>query len=127
MEFYNRIKPANPQFELIFVSNDHSDEDMEAYMKSDRMPWPAIAYKKIKSNKRLTSYAGAGIPCLVFVDANGNVLSDSYVSGSYVGPAKVLADIEKTLKANPGDPKASGDTKSAGVKGSNFDDFFKKK
>jgi nucleoredoxin len=131
VEFYNRIKSDNPQFELLFVSHDNSDKEMEAYMKTDSMPWPAIAYNKLKSNKQLASYAGPGIPCLVLVDANGKVLSDSYVAGSYVGPAKVMADIEKTLKANPAgaDAKsaASGGVKRPDAQGSNFDDFFKKK
>ena len=100
------------------------------------MPWPALDYGKNRSNKSLTKYAGSGIPDLVFVDADGKVLSDSFVGGNYVGPNKVLQDIEKTLKANPGTAAApSGDAPakaplsgaSKSTQGSKFDDFFKKK
>jgi nucleoredoxin len=91
------------------------------------MPWPALAVTKKRSNRTLTKYAGAGIPCLVFIDATGKVLSDSYQGKTYVGPRKVLEDMEKTLRENPasGDATAATGTKKAGD--SSFDDFFKKK
>ena len=99
VEFYNRIKPANPNFELIFVSNDYSEADMEAYMNTDKMPWPALSFRKIAAKHPITEYAGKGIPCLVLLDDKGKVLSDSYVGTSYVGPTKVMNDIEATLKS----------------------------
>ena len=131
VEFYNRVKPLNPQFELIFVSHDYSEKEAEAYMKMDSMPWPALAYNKIKSNKQLAGYAGPGIPCLVLCDANGKVLSHSYEGTTYVGPQKVMADIEATLKADPAPAGAAPATAApaGGAKktGGGFDDFFKKK
>ena len=131
VEFYNRVKPLNPQFELIFVSHDYSEKDAEAYMKMDSMPWPALAYNKIKSKKQLTAYCGPGIPCLVLCDASGKVLSDSYEGEKYVGPYKVMTDIETTLKANPAPAGAAAATTvpatGAGKAGGGFDDFFKKK
>lgn len=152
VEWYNKNKPAHPDFELIFVSSDQGEPEMEAYMAGDKMPWPALKFTKKAANKSVTKYAGPGIPCLVFLDADGKVLSDSYVSGSYVGPNKVLADIEKTLgtspaPAAPAAPAAGAGTsatsglggsglgvgtagtppKPKSAQGSNFDDFFKKK
>ncbi len=139
VEFYNRTKPAHPEFELIFVSSDQDEASMEAYMEHDKMPWPGLRFSKIRSDKVLTSYSGKGIPCLVFVDAAGKVLSDSYEGGKYVGPTKVMADIEKTLggavPAPATSPSASSGTtpakpagtKAAGTQGQTFDDFFKKK
>ena len=139
VEFYNRTKPAHPEFELILVSSDYTEPDMEAYMKTDAMPWPALDFRKGATGKHvLTSYRGRGIPCLVFLDANGKVLSHSYVGTSYVGPGKVMADIEKTLgsatAASPASTAptatatapATGTIKPVSPKGSNFDEFFKK-
>lgn len=131
VKWYQQTKPANPQFELIFVSSDQSEAQMEKYITGDKMPWPALDFNKKRSNRALTKYAGNGIPCLVLVDASGKVLSHSYEGEKYVGPRKVLADIDKTLQANPAtDAEKAAATaaanKSAGG-GSSFDEIFKKK
>lgn len=133
VEFYNRTKPAHPEFELIFVSSDRDEGTMEAYMEKDKMPWPALRYSKIRHDEILTSYSGEGIPCLVFVDASGKVLSDSYEGGRYVGPEKVVADIERILGgtapatgALPESAKSPG-TNATGAPGRKTDDFSKKK
>lgn len=61
------------------------------------MTWPALAYDK-KSASPLRKYSGRGIPCLVVVDAEGKVISDSYEGVDYVGPTKVRKDLDKLLK-----------------------------
>jgi len=133
VKWYSRNKSKNPHFELIFVSSDRSEDDMAAYMKEDQMEWPALAFDKKRSNRTLTKYAGSGIPCLVLVDSSGQVLSDSYVDGNYVGPRKVLEDIESTLKAHPASAEAlssaaaANPPSSSSAGASSFDDFFKKK
>lgn len=38
------------------------------------------------------------VPCLVLLDDNGTVLSDTNRSGSYVGPNAVLDDTWKILR-----------------------------
>ena len=139
VDFYNRIKPANPNFELIFVSQDNSEKEMEAYMRVDKMPWPALSYRKASGKHPMNDYAGPGIPCLVLIDDKGKVLSHSYEGANYVGPSKVMNDIETTLKSAPSDAPATAAGTAPGtpaarkppvvpvVPGSNFDDFFKKK
>ncbi len=97
VSFYNQIKPKNPDFELVFASSDRSGSDMEKYMQGDSMPWPAIRFGELKNKPAITEFAGRGIPCLVFIDENGKILSNSYEGGKYVGPNKVLRDIESTL------------------------------
>lgn len=95
--WYKQTKAANPNFELIFVSRDHSAADMKDYMNLDAMPWPAVAFEKAGSSL-LARYCGPGIPCLVFLDSDGKVLSNSFVHGSYRGPQAVLAEIGQTLE-----------------------------
>lgn len=114
VRWYKRNKAKNPQFELIFVSSDRSAEDMAAYMKEDGMDWPALAFDNKKDTPGLTKYSGRGIPCLVFIDETGKVLSDSYVDGKYVGPRKVLEDMEKILKGGAA-AGASSSTSSSGL------------
>jgi nucleoredoxin len=133
IRWYNETKPKHPEFELIFVSSDQDENSMEAYMAGDKMPWPALKYNKVRTNKSLKSHAGNGIPCLVLLDANGTVLSHSYVSGQYVGPRKVMADITKTLETDGATGAASTPPAAPAAKpptspsGSTFDEFFKKK
>jgi len=91
--YYNQIAHDHPEFEIIFVSADKSAEDMATYMRESGMPWPAIEYGKLANVPALQKYAGKGIPDLVVVDASGKVLADSFVGGKYVGPGKVLDDL----------------------------------
>jgi nucleoredoxin len=120
VRWYKRNKSKNPEFELIFVSSDRSEEELAKYMKEDDMPWPALAYDKKASSSTLTKYSGPGIPCLVLIDDKGEVLAHSYEGKNYVGPRKALEEIEKTLKKTA----AAGGT---GTGGSSFDEAFKKK
>ncbi|MDF3057944.1 MAG: hypothetical protein K0R17_2159 [Rariglobus sp.] len=92
---YKDLKAAQPGFEVIFVSNDNSKDDMQTYMSEYKMPWPAIRFDAVESLSAIQRYSGDGIPNLVFVTADGEILSSSYVGGNYVGPRKVLRDIQK--------------------------------
>lgn len=94
---YSELKAKHADFELVFVSSDRDAEDMKTYMADYKMPWPALRHNFAKSLPAVTRHAGRGIPHLVFITADGEVLSTSYVDGKYVGPKKVLADIRKTL------------------------------
>jgi len=97
VEYYNKIAGEHPEFEIIFVSSDRSSEDMAAYMREAGMPWTAIEFTKLANVPSLKKYAGDGIPDLVIVDATGKVLGDSYVRGKYVGPERVLDDLNNIL------------------------------
>jgi nucleoredoxin len=105
VSFYNDFKPTHPDFELIFVSEDNNEDSMLAYMKEMSMPWPAIKYRYLKSDKNggfkgpgIEQFVGDGIPDLVLVDANGKVLADSFENGQYVGPQKVIEAIKSQVK-----------------------------
>lgn len=92
--YYNRIVPQHPEFEVVFVSCDKSASAMETYMRESNMPWPAVDFQKISSASAIRKYAGSGIPCLVVIDSAGQVLSDTYEGSTYVGPKKVLGDLD---------------------------------
>jgi nucleoredoxin len=95
---YRELKAKHPEFEVVFVSADRSAGEMADYMKGDKMPWLAVGYEK--RDHKIMSYSGPGIPCLVLVDEQGRVLSDSYEGDNYVGPQKVLADTRRRLARN---------------------------
>lgn len=108
VEWYKKFKPSHPNFELIFVSEDRDEAAMIEYMKEMAMPWPAMRFGDLKHDggfkgSGIEKFAGTGIPDLVLVDADGKVLSDSFSwTGSYLGPQRVLDDIEKLV--GPGVP-----------------------
>lgn len=94
---YKKIKKKSPNFELIFVSSDKNEDEMLSYMKDYEMAWPAVKFSKRRSLEFLKKYQARGIPNLVFVDAGGNVLLQSYVNGQYVGPSAVLDAMTNQL------------------------------
>jgi nucleoredoxin len=94
VDYYNRVATQHPEFEIVFVSFDKSQFAMETYMREANMPWPAIDFPKLGGKEAIRKYAGGGIPCLVLVDATGKVISNTYAGAQYLGPAKVLGDLD---------------------------------
>ena len=88
VKFYNENKDK-ASFELIFVSRDKSEKDMKEYMSSTSMPWLAVDYNEI-SKCGIGKFAGNGIPCLVLLDKDRNVIADSFKGERYLGPQQVL-------------------------------------
>jgi nucleoredoxin len=101
VEYYNRVAAQHPDFELVFVSRDRSPFGMETYMRNTQMPWPAIDFQKLPGKAALKKYGGESIPCLVLLDASGRVISDSYAGKDYVGPEKVVADLDAIFAKAP--------------------------
>lgn len=97
VKYYNDKRTSN-NFDLVFVSSDRSARDMTGYMKSYRMPWGALPFNRIKSSGLGNKYGGRGIPNLVILDVDGEVVSGSYDdNGNYLGPRKVLRDLDELL------------------------------
>jgi nucleoredoxin len=98
VNWYKQQKPSLDKFDVIFVSRDRTKEDMLTYMKQDDMPWPALSFIKANQhNSPLEKYAGNAIPCLVLIDGEGKVISDSFKGEEYLGPSKVMQDLERLL------------------------------
>jgi nucleoredoxin len=94
VDYYKRVAPEHPEFEIVFYSSDRSQYAMEKYMLDENMPWLAIDFAKLKDKEVLKKNAGNGIPSLVLVNLNGDVISSSYVDGKFRGPQQVLADLD---------------------------------
>jgi nucleoredoxin len=66
------------KFEVLFVSKDRTEQEMLKFMKTEKMPWPALAFSKIAGAEDLNKfYSGKGIPCLTVIDPKGNILKQS--------------------------------------------------
>lgn len=98
VDAYEKIRAIYPEFEVVLVNSDRSPAAMFEYMRDDKMTWPALRWSELSTSRDITRYSGEGIPCLVLVDENGKVLSDTNRWGRYVGPDAVLEDTWKILR-----------------------------
>mmetsp|Transcript_2720 Transcript_2720/g.2875 ORF Transcript_2720/g.2875 Transcript_2720/m.2875 type:complete len:290 (+) Transcript_2720:87-956(+) len=82
-EHYKALKGSH-NLEIVFISSDKSESIFEEYYRT--MPWSALPYS-MRSQKNLISsrYEVRGIPTLVILDKNGEMITIE-------GRRKVLAD-----------------------------------
>lgn len=97
VEWYRKNEGKRDRFEVLFVSSDRSEKQMEEYMVEDGMPWPAVPFGDLKASNPIEVNRGRGIPCLVLFDADGQPVAHSYVDGRYLGPSVVLQKLETLL------------------------------
>jgi len=95
---YYKTKGGGNRFEVLFVSDDNSAQEMMNYMTETEMPWMGLRWKSDEARALSEKLCGPGIPCLVLLNANDEVVSHSYVGTKYVGPYKVLADLDRVLQ-----------------------------
>lgn len=76
VQFYERVRAAHPDFEIIFVSSDRTPEDFEEYYAT--MPWGKLPFAEREAKATLaTQYGVQGIPRLVIVGADGTLVTGS--------------------------------------------------
>ena len=125
VSFYREMKSKYP-FEVIFVSQDHTPAEMQNYMNEMSMPWPALRWDAVKYSQA-SRLAGPGIPSLVVVNSQGEVVSNSFDGqNNYLGPHKVLNDLRKLLIEDETSPSMAAAVSPSPPR-SDWDKFFKKK
>ena len=100
VDYYNRVTPAHPEFEVIFVSADRSRFNWETYIQEAKMPWLAIDYDQLADLPGLKQLGGAGIPSLLVLDAGSHIVASSYDGDKYLGPQSALAALDKIFATN---------------------------
>lgn len=102
IEYYNKRK-GKEDLEIVFVSGDNSAEEFSEYFSS--MPWLAIPPSDVRISRLNSRFEVEGIPHLVILDPQGNVLCSSAVSrvsGDPEGkdfpyPPSPVENIEETM------------------------------
>mmetsp|Transcript_235 Transcript_235/g.415 ORF Transcript_235/g.415 Transcript_235/m.415 type:complete len:378 (-) Transcript_235:262-1395(-) len=80
IEFYNSMKDhGKHDFELIFVSFDKNENEFKEY--TSEMPWPCLPFGSDTKDTLGRKYEAEGIPHLVVVDENGEVITKDGVDG----------------------------------------------
>ena len=75
IEFYNKLKTDNKDFEIVFCSLDESQKTYDDYFK--KMPWRGISFgDEITAAK----YGVYTIPALLFYDDKGNLITKDGVN-----------------------------------------------
>ncbi|MCU0780275.1 MAG: thioredoxin domain-containing protein [Akkermansiaceae bacterium] len=88
VDFYNKLKPANTNFEVVVVSWDHSDKDLEAYAVQKKMPWFVLDLGEAERFQEKQEHQVDGIPAIVITDLKGKVVAQT----------RDLDEIEKLVK-----------------------------
>lgn len=87
VEFYNKHK--NENFELVLITSDESEDDMEGYAAAKKMPWPQLKQSKAKSFKGKFDHGVRGIPSVIVCDLEGKIISAN---------GRNLDELEKLVK-----------------------------
>ena len=100
VEFYNKNKPNNDDFELFLISSDKGESAMEEYAEEKKMPGPQLKFSKVEKFKKEFKHPGSGIPNLVLTDPEGKILKTSYEGKTYLGPTVVMDHLAGLLGNN---------------------------
>ena len=86
VEFYEKHK--NDNFEVVLITSDSDEDDMEEYAAEMKMPWPQLKLKKAAAFKKEFKHGVTGIPSVIVCELDGKKL------GNY----RDLAALEKLVK-----------------------------
>jgi thiol-disulfide isomerase/thioredoxin len=98
VKFYQANKPNNDEFEIILVTSDSEEKDMEKYAISKDMTWPHLKLSKADKFQKKFNHPGGGIPNLVLTDLEGKLIKTSYEGKNYLGPTVVMDHLAGLLK-----------------------------
>lgn len=92
---YRELKAKYPEFEVIFVSHDRDEFNMNEHMRLFGMPWPALKYRQMPPE--LAGFFGDILPWLVLVGDDGRPLSQNAVDKNYLEPERIIDSLDGYL------------------------------
>lgn len=77
-DLYKAARKRKMSFEIVFISFDETELNMERHMQHRTMPWPAIPFGSSKKNELSNEYGAkpGDLPRLIIVAPSGKVISD---------------------------------------------------
>jgi hypothetical protein len=98
-EAYARLKPAHPEFEAVFVSQDFKAEDAKELAAKEKLPGRTVAYDRRLEAADLGTKTQNGdlLPLVFLYDRNGKLLARNQQAGGKPSAEDVLAMLEKKL------------------------------
>lgn len=113
-EVRDALQAAGADTEVVYVGLDETPSDMARYMRRQKMPWPAVDHRRLRTLPEIRALAGAAPPNLVLVDGDGRILADAWDGRRRVGLAPVLrawlqAFAAERIPVAPGAPSERTD------------------
>lgn len=75
VDFYNKQKADNNNFELVLITSDSDEDAMEGYAKDKKMPWPQLKHSKAATFKSKFKHGVSGIPSVIVCDLEGKIVT----------------------------------------------------
>ncbi len=99
--FYDKMKPAHPEFEAVFVSADPDAASAKQLAAKEKLPGRAVAFdKRLEAADLGTQVQGGELLPLVFLyDKDGKLLARNQPNGGKPSAEDVLAVLETKLGA----------------------------
>ncbi|KAI6239556.1 Thioredoxin domain-containing protein [Aphelenchoides fujianensis] len=72
--FYEKLAAAGKNFEVVFVSRDRAEEDLEEYYKDHHGKWVYLPYGSPKIQELLQQYEVKTIPTMKVIRPDGSVV-----------------------------------------------------
>ncbi len=96
------MKHADPDtIQVLLVSLDRNAQAMQKYMVDYQMPFPAVAFDRVRSSGITDHFEGTGIPNLILMDRDGRILASSFQGQRYLGPGHVLDTMRQLTSPDP--------------------------
>jgi nucleoredoxin len=83
-------------FEVIFVSSDKSPDAQMDYMKEMKMKWYTLPHRSEEANKLSKKYGVSGIPALIIVSPEGEIISKNGRSEVGSNPKGAIKNWKKS-------------------------------
>ncbi len=97
---YRQLKQLTGDgFELIFVSSDRDYAEQLSYVREVGMPWPVLKFSAVGGAAVVERWKGTGIPNLVALTPDGELIYSSYRNQEYLGPQAVLKAFSGLARA----------------------------
>uniref|UniRef100_A0A914XDZ6 Thioredoxin domain-containing protein n=1 Tax=Plectus sambesii TaxID=2011161 RepID=A0A914XDZ6_9BILA len=74
-DFYDALIKNGAEFEIVFVSSDGSEDDLKKYMEESHGNWYFLPFDSEENQRLSDKFEVDGIPTLVVVKSNGDVIS----------------------------------------------------
>eukprot|EP00118_Oscarella_pearsei_P012342 m.90239 g.90239 ORF g.90239 m.90239 type:complete len:777 (+) comp36642_c0_seq5:287-2617(+) len=73
-KFYEAVRRGGGSLEILYVSSDHSAEEMIRYTDEMKMPWLSIDYEDCVCDQLRNTFKIEDLPCFLLVDSQGKKL-----------------------------------------------------